>query len=273
MKIYRFLVLIFILPFLLGNFKDFGLENLSKSSPPINGKWKLIFNDDFNDLDSRFWSSGTGNKSMLSLKNEHHFLNENLLFSDGKLNLIINYKPRFYERLKKEYPYASAAINSKSKLDFKYGYIEVAVKTPEADGINTALWLMESRSLNENTEKIRFEIDIFEQLSKWGYKKFSNSVHQYMADGSRKHVHFHQYKVPKIKKGDYTRLGLLWEADRLIWFTNGKKVSEYVFDENAVDNPMYIILSLETGSWAGKAEIKDLPDMASFDYLRIWQRL
>ena len=221
----------------------------SQSSPPVNDEWKLIFNDDFNSFDSRFWSEGFGKQANRSLNGGSYLRAANLNYQNGQLQLNNTYNPH------KEYTYAGAGLNSANKFTFRYGYLETAVKPALAKGIDTAFWLMQAKS-NLARVNQRFEIDIFEQLSKWKYKRYSASVHAYQAEGMHKRVCHSKFKAKKVDKDDWVRYGLLWEPGYLAWFINGEKVHEYFDKANEIDSAMYIIFQLSLVR-NGLARLKD----------------
>ena len=81
------------------------------------------------------------------------------------------------------------------------------------------------------------EIDIMEQLSEWDHKKFSYAIHW---DGYKESLKsFEGRYFTKRRKQDFTRFGLYWAPNKLIWFANGEKVAE----SNSTESLMYLCIS------------------------------
>ena len=273
----------------------------AESIPPLKGEWQLVLNEEFNSFNQDVWSFGDSWQDVLPPEPAMNFFSaENINFQDGRLILEIKKQDLSCCKLTdkaqakvRNYKFSTGAVNSFGKFKFLYGYIEAAIKLPQAKGLWSAFWLMPDRGLDvenydranlkelRSTEYIKesetivvgkgMEIDIMEQLSEWDQQKFSYAIHW---DGyqEKKKSFEGRYFLKDKKKNDFVRFGLYWAPDKLVWFANGKKVAENN-SKRIADVPMYIILNNFVGGWATpRKEYHGFPEQMEIDYLRIWQR-
>ncbi|HMF32878.1 MAG TPA: glycoside hydrolase family 16 protein, partial [Candidatus Lokiarchaeia archaeon] len=187
-------------------------------------QWKLVFFDDFNGTSLNLtkwsynyppdWSHGGH-----TLNHQAYMTEDNVIVEDGLLKLRAENQqdpnappPENVSGQMLYYNYTAAAINTKGKFNFTYGYIEGRFKMPTSQGFWPAFWLM-----NSNGEWPP-EIDILEVLTNnpttlhctfhWGilpeHKQFSPHV-QPLPDLS---ADFHNY-------------GVEWTPDSISWFFDG----------------------------------------------------
>ena len=78
---------------------------------------------------------------------------------------------------------------------------------------------------------------------------------------------------------EYHRYGLIWTHERLEFFLDGEKVSEFLNDGKGkdhwpFDSPQYLIINLALGgAWGGRMGIDDsiFPVEFRVDYVRVWK--
>ena len=111
------------------------------TSPPLAKKWRLIYNEEFNEISQKIWNQSYINGRKTPIKGLNFFNPLNNQVKHGRLHLITKadsyINKRQYQqgfgilqtrkkenRLEKFYRYSSGANNSQNKFHFKYGYIE-----------------------------------------------------------------------------------------------------------------------------------------------------
>jgi len=75
-------------------------------------------------------------------------------------------------------------------------------------------------------------------------------------------------RVPDLTDGWHT-YGLWWSDDAYIFYVDGKEVWR-TSDGGICEEPLYIKLSDEIGTWAGDIKEADLPDPFYVDYVRVY---
>lgn len=161
---------------------------------------------------------------------------------------------------------------AEAKFETTYGYFEVKVKFPKANGLSFAFWLQSygTHTLgNEGNDGM--EIDIIETPDIGsGVAKVHHNLHW---DGYDKdHVHVGKsFPVEEILDGAWHTVGLAWEPDHyrfyvdgaMTWETNGGGVS---------DVPQFILLTLDAGWVDYPPGPEKLPDQAWVDYIRVYKK-
>lgn len=201
------------------------------------------------------------------------------------------------------------------KRIFKYGYFETRINFSEmiTPGFRVSMWLMPAAQDAEGTilvESLAYddngdngvEIDIFEY--EWISPENENRIQLSLLGGaagkSGTNVDVSKYNIA-LHEGFHT-IGLLWEADKLVWSIDGQVVKTVTDSALIPDVYSYLILSREMNSGV-KSALTDSPstdsvlesfphrprdpglyaknvwlyrdrlalDRALIDYVRIWQ--
>jgi len=244
--------------------------------PTLEGGWVSVWADEFNgtELDRTKWNievngDGGGNQEL------QYYREENIGVSDG--NLTITAKKEYY--LGKQY--TSGRINTKYRMDIRYGRIKVRARLPGGRGTWAAIWMMPL--FNEyGTWPRSGEIDIMEYV---GYDKdwIQSTIHTEkftnesgIQPSGRKNVigvedDFHDYE-------------LIWGPGNLKTYCDGEKFFEmsYVAQLNdevpyykafPFDQDFFLILNLAIGgTWGGRQGVDDsiFPVAMEFDYARVF---
>lgn len=171
--------------------------------------------------------------------------------------------------------YTSASLTTKGKFAFTYGKVEIRAKIPTGRGTWPALWL-----LGEDN-KLGWprcgEIDLMENV---GFEP--NKLHFTVHTGAFNHVLGTQRgKAVVLDKpwAEYHRYGLIWTHERIEFFLDGEKVSEFANDGKGLDHwpfdsPQYLIINLALGgAWGGRMGVDDsiFPVEFRVDYVRVWR--
>ena len=253
----------------------------------ISGSWVLdkSFSDEFNKskLDETIWwdfnPAWHGRKPS-------HFARSNVKVKKGLLRLSaksldpkkvsIQDKARGYDK------FSTAIIKSKNRS--YYGYYEARAKSMKAAVCN-AFWLYDplDESIKYREGEYSEEIDIFEVFGKANKKEnqraYYAAVHRYQTPYVESLVNKRKYKlenrytrleVPYDFYEDFHVYGLLWTADELVWFLDGKEVFRRKND--FFKRPLHVIFDAEImETWDGLPNVDDLPSTFEVDYIRVWR--
>ena len=172
------------------------------------------------------------------------------------------------------YPYTSGMVTTgrseddqaqEPRFGFRYGRVEVRMRTPAGKGLWPALWLLPL------THESRPEVDVMEIL---GHTPRKLRAHFHYVDGDGEQVSKGHTWRGADSSARWHRYGLRWTPERLVWLVDGKK--QWTFDEEEFvpQEPMYLLINLAVGGdWPGDpAPSTEFPAALEVDYVRIWQR-
>jgi len=236
------------------------------------GDWVMVWSDEF-DSGSMPSPEKWGYEEGLIRNNELQYYTktrpENASISGG--SLVITGRREDYRGSR----YTSASLNTAGKFEFTYGKVEVRAKIPTGRGTWPAVWLL------GDTSKIAWprcgEIDIMENVG-FDPSKLHFTVHTGAFNGAAG-----TQKTTAVVRdrpwADFHRYGLIWTHERIEFFLDGEKISEFANDGQGIDHwpfdaPEYLILNLALGGdWGGTKGVDDTIFPAEFkvDYVRIWQ--
>jgi len=170
--------------------------------------------------------------------------------------------------------YTAAAIDTKDKVSWKYGRIEVKAQLPAGKGIWPAIWGCGIDGKQVGWPKCG-EIDIMELVGK--EPGVIHGTMHYFANGG------HQKQGGTITIPDtntaFHVYAAEWTPDRIDLFVDDKKY--FSFDTSvALDNgqnpfqqPFDIILNIACGgSWGGPIDDSIFPQRMTIDYVRVYQK-
>lgn len=239
-----------------------GALGLVESGALENTAYQLVWSDEFSGtgLNSGKWyprvDTGTWSyyPSMISINNG------NLVLSATKENGIYKY----------------GGIISKSKYNFKYGYIEIRAKVPKGNGFLSGLWLTGQYSWPP-------EIDILEHLGKeptaiYMTRHCSTLQDSTCTGGSFLGKEWWKYLSKRYVGNDwstgYHLYGVEWTPTYVRWLIDG--VERYRVTTGVPKQPMWITLSLCVnncaGGWSGPVDSSTvLPNRMYVDYVRVYQ--
>lgn len=221
----------------------------------IDGKWKLIWQDEFEtkEIDNSKWIIINRKDNF---NNElQYYTQDNASLKDGVLSITAK------KEAKEGKDYTSALLSSRGKFSFKYGRIDVSARNPVGKGLFTAIWLLPDRA-----GKPYPEIDIMEMIGQEPSKIYG--VVHYLQKGKVTK----NYNITNLQSyNDYHLYSLEWDSSSLRWYVDGKLFHSTelgVSQEN-----MYIILNLAVGgNWPGNPNAKtQFPSSFEIDYVRVYE--
>ena len=253
----------------------------------LSGSWVLdkSFSDEFNKSkldETKWWDFNPAWHG----RKPSHFARSNVKVKKGLLRLLaksldpkkvsIQDKARGYDK------FSTAIIKSKNRS--YYGYYEARAKSMKAAVCN-AFWLYDplDESIKYREGEYSEEIDIFEVFGKANKKEnqraYYAAVHRYQTPYVESLVNKRKYKlenrytrleVPYDFYEDFHVYGLLWTADELVWFLDGKEVFRRKND--FFKRPLHVIFDAEImETWDGLPNPDDLPSTFEVDYVRVWR--
>ncbi|POR42565.1 glycoside hydrolase family 16 protein [Methylobacterium sp. V23] len=162
-------------------------------------------------------------------------------------------------------PYVSGLLTTYHSFAFTYGYVEIRAKLPKGAGLWPALWL-----LNRATGSKGGEIDIIETLGQQP-DYFMSTLHwDSNGDGTVDGKHLLVRTKTNDLSADYQTYGLDWNEHEIAVYLNGVKLGSVATPE-AFKAPMYLLMNLAVGGWAGKPDPAAFPAEMAIEYVRVWQ--
>lgn len=199
------------------------------------------------ELDMDFWNIQVGEHWANNEK--QHYVNkpENLYFDNG---LVI-------QGTLKDGVYESARINTKGKLFFKFGRIDVKVILPKGKGTWPAVWMMPQENKWGHWPKSG-EIDIVEHIGNDLNNAFF-CLHT-EAHNHRLNTQYHTDFFSKDLSGTEKTFSLLWEEDAITYLVDDVVIVKYERGKNGYDSThkgwpfnedFYFIINLALGGGKG----------------------
>lgn len=171
----------------------------------------------------------------------------------------------------------TGAVETQGKFSFKYGKIEVRMRTKRHRGNFPAAWLLPQPPCRDWPGG--GEIDIFETID--NENKAHHSVHSHWTYVLKKKEQPHTWEVAAdVEK--WHVYGLVWTPTSLTWTIDGAPTASYrkSSDKAALDSgqwpfdhPFYIVLNQSVGrkgGWAAAPDPKFVYE-TQFDWVRVYQ--
>ena len=253
----------------------------------LSGSWVLdkSFSDEFNKSkldETKWWDFNPAWHG----RKPSHFARSNVKVKKGFLRLSAKSldpkKVSIQDKARGYHKFSTAIIKSKNRS--YYGYYEARAKSMKAAVCN-AFWLYDplDESIKYREGEYSEEIDIFEVFGKANKKEnqraYYAAVHRYQTPYVESLVNKRKYKlenrytrleVPYDFHEDFHVYGLLWTADELVWFLDGKEVFRRKND--FFKRPLHVIFDAEImETWDGLPNVDDLPSTFEVDYVRVWR--
>ncbi|MBP5339492.1 MAG: glycoside hydrolase family 16 protein [Prevotella sp.] len=240
-------------------------------------EWTLVFSDEFNQPngsqpDPAKWSRAGRNPSQWARWNSKS--DKVVYIKNG--SLVCRAVPNKWEPADTA-KMLTGGVTTMNKFEFKYGKVEVRMKTNFLPGNFPAIWLMKSHGY---AKELYGEIDIAEVFS--NQKKASHTIHSQYTQTHKTHGLKNTFsKEVDVRK--WHIYGVEWTPDHVIWTIDGETTGIYkkpkdklLLDEGAwtFDYPFFLILNQAVGS--GRWKALPYPDIRKtfetrFDWVRVYQ--
>ena len=238
-------------------------------------KKQLVWSDEFNgdSLDPDAWEvligngrHGWGNRELQYYTDRP----ENVSVADGLLRITAR------EENWEGHRYTSARLQTKGKLDFRYGRMEARLKAPRGQGIWPAFWMMPTASVYGGWPRSG-EIDIYESINN------DNTVYGTLHFG-----------FPKSKAGGklsptvdisetFNAYAVEWEPTEIRWYFNDELYARvpnsnwYTSRSEAssapFDQEFHLLLNVAVGGrWPGYPDDSTtFPQAMEVDWVRVYR--
>ena len=229
---------------------------------------ELILEENFNgnQLDETIWNYelGDGCPNLCGWgNNERQVYDENnVAVKDGNLVITALYDGESY---------TSGKINTKDKIEFQYGTIEVRAKLATGQGIWPAIWML-PYDISEIGWPLAGEIDIMEYVGK-APQEVHNTLHTADSYGQSKNTKITTIETIEegfhIYKADWTKEAIKFFIDGVLVYTFSPEIKN---DKTwPFDKPFYLLLNLAIGGNFGGPEVDDaiFPQKFYIDYVKI----
>lgn len=246
------------------------------NSKASKGNYVLVFSDEFNGnkLDMTKWSRAERNPSMWA----RWLSNSDKVVEVKKGRLICKAIPNKYDS-KDTASMLTGGIWTRDKHTFKYGKIEVRMRTQLKQGGVPAAWL---RNQPQPGSKNPYaEIDIVEVFG--ASKETQHCIHsQYTVDTPKhKEKNRNKHAIDPTKWHVYS---IEWSATNVTWLIDGEEICHYTKPTDKTllakgawtfDTPFYIILNQSVGDGRSFHFIPHLKDTykTEFDWIRVYKRV
>lgn len=229
---------------------------------------KIIFEEDFNadTLNMEVWNyeEGDGCPNLCGWgNNEKQIYNRDYVaLEDGKLVITAE---------KKGDTYYSGKINSKDKVEFTYGVIEVKAKLATGKGLWPAIWML-GADISEVGWPASGEIDILEYIGREPGMVFT-SLHTPASHGNT--INTKKTKIVDIEE-DFHTYKAVWTPEYIEFFVDGNQLyrftpENYNEEEYPFKKDFYFLINMAVGGNLGGAEIDEsaLPDKFYVDHIKV----
>ncbi|MBR5472718.1 MAG: glycoside hydrolase family 16 protein [Clostridia bacterium] len=242
--------------------------------------WPMVWEDEFdgNSIDFTKWDF---RPDWLRDKGYVNYWDKSTMFVDGNGNLVSRATPgkkTVWDKDSKSYKeidaYLSGAISTKGLFESTYGYYETRVKLHHQTGMWGAFWLicgdMDTDAPADKSSVNGCELDVFESL--FNYGGVTQNIHWDGFMGNTVSLKSNGY-VTYIDTydNDYHTFALSWTPNEFVFLVDGI-VTRRTTAAGVCDQPGYMIISTECGTWAGKWVLGEgeYSDML-VDYVRVYQ--
>lgn len=252
-------------------------DNKPTDEAPIEGYTK-IWGDEFDGdtLNTMYWTA----ENTVGANQEAQYYSdraENIRLEDGCL-LIEAHKEQLGGR-----EYTSARINSRGKIQFKYGYIETRMMLPRGRGTWPAFWMLGTQSVWPACG----EIDIMEHSGQ-NPAEVSHALHTLERNTSNGKYWSTAYTPEGGVEGVWHTYALLWEEaidngdDRITFMVDGVSTAVQYQPHGIEDSArwpfnsyFYVVINLAMGGLMGGViddAIFDEGVVMKVDYVRLYQK-
>ena len=172
----------------------------------------------------------------------------------------------------------TGAVFTKGKFEFRYGKVEVRMRTNRTVGNFPAAWL---RTWDTGRQAWHSEIDIVEMFG--NKRESAHTAHSQLTVSNVRHGQRNVF-THKLNTTRWHVYGVEWTENSILWTVDGEKVGEYVksADERLLaqgqwsfDFPLFLVLNQSVGDGGGYAHF--VPQTGKtyetrFDWVRVYQK-
>ena len=246
--------------------------------------WKLVWSDEFDKPGLPDESKWTYEEGFIRNRESQYYTRarkENARVEDGVLVIEARkerYKnPRAGRRGPEFAEYTSASVNTKGKVAWRGGRIEVRAKLPTGKGMWPAIWML-GTNINQVGWPACGEIDIMENV---GYDPdvIHANIHTKAYNHSIGTGKGSKITIPK-PYDDFHVYAVEWTQEKMDFYVDDQKYFTYENEGTGrdvwpYDQPHYLILNIAVGgAWGGQKGIDDgiFSQKMLIDYVRVYEK-
>ena len=224
--------------------------------------YQLVWGDEFNGKIGPDWVFETGGGKWGNNEREYYQVNN---ASVNGTDLMITARKENVGG----YPFTSARMKTKGRMEFTYGKIEARIKMPMGQGLWPAFWML-GANIDSQPWPTCGEIDIMEHV---------NSEDKVYATQHWDHNGYTRYGTSAVTTpADYHIYTTEWDASTIRTFVDGTlyhtmNIAGGVNSTEEFHKPFFLLLNLAVGGdWPGQTvDESKLPATMHVDYVRVYQ--
>jgi len=262
-------------------------DNVQGGPPGGKAQWKMVFEDNFDGsaVDAKKWNTSwrgdnapSGGRYWMG-KQDSYYGDGNIQVKSGNMELITRRESPAVSPLSK---YTTGVLQSLSKYEFTFGYMEARVKVPAGKGLWGAFWAISTVMYDWPPE-----IDVFEDpYPDWNNSCMYQTWHPVGTDQVQRIVKSTEdpWNISGTEWGKTDGAG--WTGDYHIYASNWTAESLYFYIDNVQtmatkvgvadikNRKMYLLFDMITvGGWGNPVdETTPLPATMYTDWVRVWQK-
>lgn len=228
----------------------------------------LNWSDEFNDAgppDAATWNYdlGDGCPDLCGWGN-----NESQVYTDDPANVVVEDGMLKITTINEGGAYTSARINSKGKVEFKYGRVEIRAKLPTGGGTWPALWML-GGDIDTNPWPGAGEIDILEHVGN-NQDVIQGATHDPENFGGDARVV--STTVPGVSE-EFHLYGIEWTEGEIIFLIDNKVYGTLSNDASRpFDKDFFFIMNIAMGGNLGGDIDPDFTESSmEIDYVRVFK--
>ncbi|RCU50914.1 hypothetical protein DU002_06200 [Corallincola holothuriorum] len=265
------------------NYIDIHEEDTDDPNDPDEPKgWNLVWSDEFNGtaIDAQRWNHsdngwGGGNNELQYYTPRQ----ENAYVDNGSLKITA--RREYYEGSDGGRDFTSARLDTKGKMDFLYGRVDVRAKLPSGQGLWPAIWMLPTDDAYGGWASSG-EIDIMEAVNL--QVDGNNSIHGTLHYGGKwpDNTHSGDKVTPATNVAtQFHTYSVEWEPEAIRWYIDGKlyQTQTQWWSEGGsypapFDQRFHLILNVAVGgNWPGSPNQNTVfPQIMEVDYVRVYEK-
>ncbi|MBK8907078.1 MAG: glycoside hydrolase family 16 protein [Rhodospirillales bacterium] len=249
------------------------------AAPSSADCWTLSFHDDFDHLD--LWSEAGGIWKTSYVWGNDIVINEELQYyvdprvhgvmpfrvADSVLSIEAAPAPKALQSAIGGQEYTSGLITTEQAFAQLYGYFEVRAQIPAGQGLWPAFWMLPSVETWPEGVDVLPEIDVLEALGQ-DPATYHTTVH---SNAGATTANQRTHSVGDLSAG-FHDFGVDWSPSAITFYLDRKPLS-VVPTPPDMHTPMYVLLNLAVGGWAGAPDKStEFPAHFRIDRVRVYRR-
>lgn len=246
-------------------------EHFMDTSSSHDKDYELVWQDDFDEIDERYWSKISRGPSDW----RRYMSYADSLYDTGNGCVILRALENVGVDVEDTASFLTGGIYTKDKFAMEYGKVEIRAKLQSAQSVWPAIWMMPQ----EGEWPDAGEIDIMEHLNHDGFvyqTVHSRYVTTLDMDDPK------PFTTAQINPGRYNVYSVEILPDSLIFRVNSKKTMTYPrltsgeyagTTQYPFGKPFYILIDMQIGgNWVGPPSGRELPAEMKIDWIKVYSR-